>query len=343
MISSELQEWIKLSDERKLWMFTQAGDRTGLKASSVEKDWWVTHTLSIIFSMSCAGALVFKGGTSLSKAWRLIERFSEDIDLALDREFLGFGGELNNTQIRKLRIASYNFLATKFTDELSVKFKMTGFKDVSIKYRETVNHDQDPLIIEIYFPKLTEKDSYIHPGILVEVGSRSLKEPFTERSFRSIASEAFPLLPFVDKPVTIPCVNPERTFLEKVFLLHEEYQRPAGKMRVARLSRHLYDIERLSRTLYFQKALSDANLYNTIVTHRKRFSHLAGVDYAKHSPEYIRIVPPDNLMSIWEKDYQEMMQIMIYGERLPFGELIRRIEEIQLKINSSNKSILIDN
>jgi hypothetical protein len=326
-----------LSDDRKLWIFSQAGDRTGLKASSVEKDWWVTHTLSIIFSMSCAEALIFKGGTSLGKAWRLIERFSEDIDLAIDREFLGFGGELSNTQIRKLRIASYNFLSTKFTDELSNKFKMTGFKDIMVKYRETVNHDQDPLIIEIYYPKLTEKNSYLHPGILVEVGSRSLKEPFTERTFGSIVSEVFPHLTFVDKPVTVPSVNPERTFLEKVFLLHEEYQRPAEKMRVARLSRHLYDIERLSRTLYFQKALSNAMLYNTIVTHRSHFSHLAGVDYTKHSPEYIRIVPPDNLLSIWKKDYQEMMETMIYGECLSFEELIRRIEKIQAKINSSNE------
>jgi hypothetical protein len=336
MINTELQEWFKLSDDQKLRIFTQSGDRTGLKTSSVEKDWWVTYTLSIIFSMSCAGDMVFKGGTSLSKAWNLTERFSEDIDLALDREFFDFGGELSNTQIRKLRTVSYDFLSTKFIDELSNKFKTLGFKDVSLKCRETVNHDQDPLIIEIYYPKLTEKDSYLHPDILVEVGSRSLKEPFTDRTFGSIVSKAFPGLPFVGKPVTVPSVNPERTFLEKVFLLHEEYQRPAEKMRVARLSRHLYDIERLSRTPYFQKALNDTNLYHTVVAHRSRFSRLAGVDYAKHSPGHIRIVPPDNLLSLWAKDYQEMAETMIYGERLPFGELIRRMEEIQLKINQTS-------
>ncbi|MDR0694179.1 MAG: nucleotidyl transferase AbiEii/AbiGii toxin family protein [Prevotellaceae bacterium] len=331
---THLQDWLALSDEARLERFRIAGEKSELSVAAVEKDWWVTHTLSIIFSMSCAKALVFKGGTSLSKAWRLIERFSEDIDLALDREFLGFGGELSHTQIRKLRTASYDFLSTKFTDELSNKFTTLGFKDVKVKYREMVNHDQDPLIIEIYYPKLTEKDSYLRPGVLVEVGSRSLKEPFTERSFGSIVSEVFPNLPFADKPATVPSVNPERTFLEKVFLLHEEYQRPAKKIRVARLSRHLYDIERLSRTSYFQKAMSDANLYNTIVAHRNHFSHLAGIDYAKHAPGYIRIVPPDNLLPLWAKDYQELVETMIYGERLPFEELIRRMEEIQITINN---------
>ncbi|MDR2628201.1 MAG: nucleotidyl transferase AbiEii/AbiGii toxin family protein, partial [Dysgonamonadaceae bacterium] len=108
--------------------FRIAGEKSELSVAAVEKDWWVTHTLSIIFSMTCAKSLVFKGGTSLSKAWHLIERFSEDIDLALDREFLGFGGELSNTQIRKLRTASYNFLSTKFTDELNDTFKALGFK-----------------------------------------------------------------------------------------------------------------------------------------------------------------------------------------------------------------------
>ena len=328
-----IKEWLKQPKEVQRELFIKISDQTGLPFSAVEKDWWVTHTLSIIFSMDCAKSLVFKGGTSLSKAWNLIERFSEDIDLALDREYLGFEGELSKKEIHKLRYASYDFLTTKFTCELREKFNSLGFTDVGVKYRETINHDQDPLVIEIYYPKLTEKDIYLHPGILVEVGSRSLKEPYSQRVFKTMLSEIFPDRPFADSEITIPTVNPERTFLEKVFLLHEEFQRPPQKMRVERLSRHLYDIEKLSQTPYFQKALSDKNLYDTIVAHRSKFSHLEGVDYSKHAPAYIKIVPPENLLSIWEKDYEEMVENMIYGEKLPFNELMMKIANVQRKIN----------
>jgi hypothetical protein len=177
-----------------------------------EKDWWVTHTLSIIFSMPYSKSLIFKGGTSLSKAWKIIERFSEDIDLALDREFLGFAGELSKKQIHKLRYASYEFLTEKFTPELQQKFNELGFTDVLVKYREAANHDQDPLVIEIYYPKLTEKDIYLRPGVLVEIGSRSLKEPFSPCNFKTLVAENYSNKLFADSEITIPTVNVERTF-----------------------------------------------------------------------------------------------------------------------------------
>jgi hypothetical protein len=130
-------------------------------------------------------------------------------------------------------------------------------------------------------------------------------------------------------------VNPERTFLEKVFLLHEEFQRPPEKMRVERLSRHLYDLERLARTEYAQKALDNKELYNIIVSHRDKFSHLGGVDYAKHNPASIKIVPPTDLLPLWEKDYYEMVENMIYGEKLSFRDLIQQIEVLQKTINTT--------
>jgi len=329
-----LKDWFRLSFNDKITCFQAISDRYDLKMPAVEKDWWVTHTLAIIFSMDCAKSIIFKGGTSLSKAWKIIERFSEDIDLALDREFLGFAGEISKTQISKLRYASYKYLTEKFTPELQQKFNELDFSDVLVKYREVVNHDQDPLVIEIYYPKLTEKDIYLRPGVLVEIGSRSLKEPFSFCEFKSLVAENYGDKSFSDKEITIPTVTVERTFLEKVFLLHEEYQRPAEKRRVNRLSRHLYDIEKISQTPYFQKALSDKDLYRTIVAHRDKFSHLGGVDYSKHDPQFINIVPPENLLSLWEKDYAEMSESMIYGVKLSFKELIDNVKEVNEKINS---------
>lgn len=331
---THLQEWFQLPDETKIRLFAETSRQIGLPSSSaVEKDWWVVQTLAVIFSMDCANALIFKGGTSLSKGWNLIQRFSEDIDLALDREYLGFTGELTKGDIRRLRRKSYQFITEVFTEELKSKFAELGFKEVTVKYREVENHDQDPLIIEIYYNKLTETDTYLKPGILVEVGSRSLKEPLSQRTFGTFVSEIYKDNPFTDKPITIPVVNPERTFLEKVFLLHEEFQKPFDKIRVERLSRHLYDIEKLSQTRYAEIALKDTELYNTIVKHRSKFTAISGIDYDKHKPENIRFVPPDNILSLWGKDYQDMTTSMIYGQPLTFDELINRLTNLQKRIN----------
>lgn len=332
-----LQEWFKLTDQNRLNIFLEVAERKSLHESSVEKDWWVVQTLSVIFSMKYAEVLIFKGGTSLSKGWNLIQRFSEDIDLALDREFLGFKGELSKGDIKKLRRKSYQFITETFTEELKSKFTELGFENVLVKYREVENHDQDPLIIEIYYPTLTNKDSYLKPAVLVEVGSRSLKEPFTQRSFGTIISEVFADRPFADNPISIPVVNPERTFLEKIFLLHEEFQKPQDKIRVERLSRHLYDIEKLSQTEYTKIALQDTELYNTIVRHREKFTPISGIDYANHTPDKISFIPPDTILKDWQQDYETMTQTMIYDNPLPFDELIKRLTELQKRINKSQR------
>jgi len=332
---THLQEWFQLPDETKIRLFTETSRQIGLPSSSAaEKDWWVVQTLAVIFSMDCANALIFKGGTSLSKGWNLIQRFSEDIDLALDREFLGFTGELSKQDIKKLRRKSYQFITETFTEELKNKFAELGFKEVTVKYREVENHDQDPLIIEIYYNKLTETDTYLKPGVLVEVGCRSLKEPFTQRTFGTFVSEIYTDNPFTDKPITIPVVNPERTFLEKVFLLHEEFQKDPEKIRVERLSRHLYDIEKLMQTEYAKIALQDTELYDTIVRHRSKFTAISGIDYAKHNPANIKFIPPDTIIKKWEADYEEMKGSMIYGQPLDFDELINRLTELQKRINA---------
>ena len=335
---AHLQEWFQLPDETKIRLFAETSRQIGLPSTSAaEKDWWIVHTLMVIFSMECASALIFKGGTSLSKGWNVIHRFSEDIDLALDREFLGFTGDLSRGDIKNLRRKSFQFISEIFTEELKKKFAELGFKDVTIKPREVENHDQDPLIIEIYYNKLTETDTYLKPGVLVEVGSRSLKEPFTQRTFGTFVSQIYADSSFTDEPITIPVVNPERTFLEKIFLLHEEFQRDPEKIRVDRLSRHLYDIEKLSQTEYAKVALQDTELYNTIVKHRSKFTAISGIDYSKHNPANIKFIPPDTVVKKWEADYEEMKGSMIYGEPLPFDELIKRLAELQKQINISQR------
>lgn len=331
--SSHLKEWLKLSNNDKLNLFNATGNKVGLPAVAIEKDWWMVQTLSLISSMDCADSLLFKGGTSLSKGWNLIQRFSEDIDLALDRSFLGFAEQLEKAEIRRLRKKSFDFITKIFVKELDDKFKEAGFSEVIVSDFKVKNHDQDPSIVEIYYPKLSETDSYMKPGILVEIGFRSLAEPFTKRPFCSMVAEHYPSMSFADKPITISTVNPERTFLEKIFLLHEEHQKPKEKVRVQRMSRHLYDIEKISKSSFADPVFEDRNLYQKIVAHRKKFTHISGIDYSKHAPGSIRFIPPDGLLSEWETDYEQMRENMIYGDTLPFNKLVQELSLIQTKIN----------
>jgi hypothetical protein len=240
-----MSNFLKLEPKERLLIFEQIRSKTGLVEAAIEKDWWVTQTLSIIFSMDCAPHLVFKGGTLLSKAWGLIQRFSEDIELALNRQLLGFEVVSNKTQVNKLRKKSFEYISTVFYPELKQKFEVAGINGLNIILTEAKDPDQDPLIIEIYYPSVTKTSNYLNPRIVVEIGSRSLIDPFTNKLITSLVGESYSASDFADKAISIQVVNPERTFLEKIFLLHEEFQKPHDKIRVDRLSRHLYDIEKM--------------------------------------------------------------------------------------------------
>lgn len=322
----------ELPVKSKIELFEEIQKSIKLPLASIEKDWWVVQTLRLIYQMEAAKQLLFKGGTSLNKAWNLIERFSEDIDLALNREFLGFPESVSRTQVSKLRKASLDYLSGSFLTELTEQFLDSGFKEVDIKLGEIKSPDQDPLIFEIYYPTITEQSEYVESKILVEVGSRSMSEPFTTKLISSMVGEHFAGQRFADSPIEIPCVNPERTYLEKLFLLHEEFQRPAEKVRVNRLSRHLYDIYKISQTDYGK--LQDKGLFKSIVRHREHFSKIGGVDYESHFPPNLNPIPPDNLLDRWKNDYKTMRNEMIYGESPSFEELIKSIERIVTDINN---------
>ncbi|MDR2917370.1 MAG: nucleotidyl transferase AbiEii/AbiGii toxin family protein, partial [Tannerella sp.] len=126
----------------------------------------------------------------------------------------------------------------------------------------------------------------------------------------------------------IPTVIPQRTFLEKAFLLHEEFQKPMDKIRVDRMTRHIYDLEKMMDTDFAKEALNDTDLYNAIVEHRRTLTAMKEVDYSTHAPETINFVPPASIIDAWKKDYEIMQEYMIYGKSLPFDKLIERIKEL---------------
>jgi len=169
--------------------------------------------------------------------------------------------------------------------------------------------------------------------VVLEIGSRSMLEPSSVREFCSFVGEKFKEQPFADNKISVPCVNPERTFLEKLFLLHEEFQRPAEKIRVKGLSRHLYDIYKIWNTEYASIALNNPELYRTLVEHRKRFTKLSGVDYSSHFPPNLNPIPPASLLDAWEADYKNMKQEMIHGDAWTFEDLISGLKSVVAEIN----------
>ncbi|MPN50870.1 hypothetical protein SDC9_198510 [bioreactor metagenome] len=180
------------------------------------------------------------------------------------------------------------------------------------------------------------------PRVQIEIGCRSLIEPYSDRLITSLVDTQFREADFIEKPFSVPSVNPERTLLEKIFLLHEEFQKGQEKIRVDRLSRHLYDLYMLCHSEFKDKALNDEKLYREIVQHRFEFNKIADIDYSLHSAQTINPIPPDTIIKKWEQDYETMRLEMLYSENRPtFSEIIETLKKLKSEINSLNWTIAV--
>jgi hypothetical protein len=334
-----MDKFYNIPDDAKAEILRNTGEKANLPAYAVEKDWWVVQTLAILFEMEVGKHMVFKGGTSLSKAWSLIERFSEDIDLAVDRSFYGFEGDLGKKQRTNLRKAANTYITEQLYPELNLRFKAKGV-DVSLELEEITTSDQDPIIIHVNYHNVIESPDYIMPRVKVELGCRSLIEPFSIRTFNSFLDEIYPDASFAKQPIHIPTVDPERTLLEKIFLLHEEFQRSDEKIRVDRMSRHLFDIYKLIASPFAEKVLFNQELYAEIVYHRQLFTKFGGVDYKLHNPGTVNPIPPDNLLDAWKKDYSIMQEQMIYTDSPSFEAMLDVIKNYISKVNQLDWQII---
>lgn len=241
---------------------------------------------------------------------------------------------MSKTQVKKLRKASCSFIGSEFYKDINDALIKLGVTDYELVVQETKDSDTDPLVIELRYKSLTETSDYLRPRVLIEVGARSLMEPVENKVIISMVSEVFRELPFAETEIIIPVVSPKRTFLEKIFLLHEEFQKETKFIRVERMSRHLYDLEKLMDTIYGTDALKDIDLYDIILVHRMNFNTVRGIDYANHSPQLISILPPEETIKDWEKDYKTMQESMFYGTTLSFRKLMERIAELNTRIKT---------
>ena len=314
-----------------------------LSRAIIEKDWWVTITLKALFASSVKDYLSFKGGTSLSKGWGLIDRFSEDIDLAIDHTKYGIEST-NKSQREKLRKAGRRFVVQELAGELEGILHSWGFTDCHVQpitQRERngevqdIDSDKDPVVLNVeYASVVPEASAYMLPFVKVEISSLSMREPVQNLQLTSIIGKHFPEED-IDTCVEARTVVPTRTFLEKIFLLCEEFQK--AKPRTQRMSRHYYDIWQMMGSPFAEEAIRDTKLYDDIIAHREAYNHLSFVDYEKLRREVISFLPPTEYLDAYREDYRRMSETYIYGDKPTWDELMTAMATLQTQVREAAK------
>lgn len=333
----EIMELLKFPQQELIEIFRQIRRKINLDEVAIEKDVWVTTVLRALFALPYSDQLSFKGGTSLSKCWKVIERFSEDVDIAINREFFGFEGDsFTVKQISKnLRKATCQFCRNTLQYDLQKQLIANGIPEnqfsVTVQITDVTTVDPEKIFVE--YKSIFNTNPYVKNVVVLEVSGRSMRESLQETEIQSFVDEYFSQAIFAEKPFQIKAVAPERTFLEKICLLHEEFSKPQNLVRTERMSRHLYDLQRMIDTHIANRALADKELYQSVIAHRRRFISIKDFDYDTLAPATICIIPPESVIEQWKTDYETMQQTMIYGTSLPFSDLVERIKELNNRIN----------
>ena len=340
-----MNAFLSLSVEERHSAYTQVEDAMKLQSFSVEKDLWVCWTLRELFTLPGIGEhLTFKGGTSLSKAWKLIQRFSEDIDLIVDKEVLGFGGDAapdkapSNKQ-RKARLESLMKSCREWVQGTLQPALAARLTDVlgPDGWKLEVDPDMpDGQCLLFHYPSVFPPNAagYVPPQVKIELGARSDDWPHEEKSIQPYVLERFPAFdPDGAFPVRVLAV--ERTFWEKACLLHEETFRPADKPRKLRMARHYYDLWCLLRAGVGERALANTALFQRVAEHREIFFRHSWVDYSTHKPGTFRLSPPADHLPDWRRDYQDMLGPMFFGDTPTFEQMMTAAAEFEKTFNAT--------
>ena len=330
-----MNKFLELSDSQRKNVYESIAYKVGLPAQVIEKDFWVTVILQAVFALPISRHFVFKGGTSLSKGWKLIERFSEDIDLAVNPVFIGASeGELTKKQIKKLRKASSLFVLEELTPMISEELRRQGLHPyVTVDAQPKGDGDNtypEPRQIYLHYKSLFDKKlTYLRADVVLEVSARSLLEPTESIQITSILGEHLPFTPLVNS--AIHTAIPAKTFLEKAFLLHELFSVPGRGITADRKSRHLYDLYVMMNRDFAKEAIVDDVLWESIRHHREIYTSVRDVDYTPDVRKRLQLVPRKDILDAWKDDYEAMKEAMIYGSKPSFEELLEAISELQEK------------
>lgn len=335
-----MNSFIQLSsDERNLYC-RQAAERMEipLPAAVIEKDFWVCWTLNLLNEIpELKGNITFKGGTSLSKAWGLIERFSEDIDIAINRKVFGqeppHGAEnaTSNTQ-RKTRLEELEDKNATFIKEVLLPIlheKIAGHlnpADFTLRLIEKGNE----VNIEFEYPGTLKNElGGLLPIVLIELVPRADEIPNEERKITPIIYEVFEDL-LGEGSFNISTLTPERTFLEKLLFIHETLE--GFNKGSERKSRHYYDLLKLYKAGVFERIKNNRELLQMVVEHRQTFFRYNTLDYTGILSNGVRVLPKKESWTDWRGDYTRTA-VMIYNNIPSFEELMSFAEQLENEFN----------
>jgi len=329
--------WDPARQER---LFARAQDQMGLPAPIIEKDFWVCWTLKQLFSIpELEGWLTFKGGTSLSKCFDLIQRFSEDIDLAVDFERLGYIGE-NDPRRPDLSHGKRHVLLDEMMGSCleyiaGPLYRAMAHHITSILgpdgWSLTVSTSNADVLLFEYPRAVSEGLDYIVPAVVLEFGTHAEPVPCADSAVTPFAAEQFPGV-FTEPVATIRTVVARRTFWEKATILHTEYHRPLVKPLPPRYSRHYADVAMMAQAAVKDEALADLDLLHSVCVHKDRFYHCGWARYLEAKPGSFHLLPRRDRLSALRRHYQAM-QVMFFAEPPPFDQVLGVLERLEMEIN----------
>ena len=326
-----MNKFVTLPEERRILYFQQAADRLGLHPGSIEKDFWVVWVLGRLFiSDLLADKVIFKGGTSLSKVFGLIDRFSEDIDLILDwkevvkEDPMAARSKSKQDQFNKaVPKMSRQYIEQTFLPEVQ---RLVG----GICSAEIENGAPD--VINIQYPSRFG-NKYLRPEIRLEIGPLAQWIPNAEYTVCSYVAEAFPEL-FESPHCSVQAIKAERTFWEKATILHHEAHRPESSAIPARYSRHYYDLYLMAKEKALKaKALGDLEMLASVVEFKKKFYPRRWANYDEAKPGSFKLIPPERVLAVMRRDYDAMGE-MIFGRHPSFDEIIHGLTDLEAEINA---------
>jgi predicted nucleotidyltransferase component of viral defense system len=330
-----------LSQHERELFFRAAVDIKEMPFEIIEKDYWVVWVLKRLFSLErMRPYLTFKGGTSLSKIYGLIDRFSEDIDLSIEREFFGFGEPHNpenapskkkqNAIIESLSKACSNYVQTEMLASLKQTFaaelRTTNGWQI---FSDPEDSDAQTLLFE--YPSQTSKTGYIRPLVKIEIGARSEHWPVSEHKIQSYVKEALKEK-IHESEMAIRVLNAERTFWEKATILHQYAHLPQDKKLPPRISRHYYDFFRLLNSEIKEKALLQKALLERVANHKSIYFASSWANYGTAKKETLKLLPSTRISKELERDYAQM-KAMFFREIPGWELMLKTIEQFEKEFN----------
>ena len=313
-----------------------ASSKIGVNEVVLEKDYWVCFVLNYLFSMcNWKEYFTFKGGTSLSKCYNLIQRFSEDIDLILDWRLIGYDvdepwRERSVTKQDKFNHESgqktKDFLRSEFIPQIEKDFRNM----INEEFKISID-DKDPQTVLFEYPKSFES-SYLTQAVRLEIGTLAAWTPSEVVGIVPDLQRVYPTL-FNGDSIEVRTVLPERTFWEKATILHQEAHRPKELGMPMRYARHYYDIFCIATSKHKKSALQDLELLEKVVLFKQKFYPRKWARYEEANSRNIRIVPDEHRWVELRGDYINMSE-MFFGDYPSFDELMRKIIELEEEIHN---------